>query len=374
MRITRRQLTQIIKEELLREVEATQGTTDVGVPPERDPLIKALKLATEVGHQGAVFTTTASGDVALMRAIGDGRNFEAADAVEYESFLDTYIKPGKRAAYDAKFKKLNDGSTGPPKTLHVPVADVNDGLASDYLLMGITLRGDDDEIKKLHDYRRYSVEETYRFLKNYVTNTPIKVYDYIDGKDTEGEGRLIYPAPEAEKAAAQTRNSADDTWAANAAKSPLRSGATGPNVKKAQDLLVKELKKMSSTAMAPVGPALIALQNLLAQKKIEGNKDNPAALTKSLAEKIEASGPDGKFGPMTKVAVQVFQQQARLDPVDGVIGKDTANALILGTEKVSLLNQAEQVPATPPTAADVEDVNESYIINRWNKLAGLLVD
>jgi len=160
-----------------------------------------------------------------------------------------------------------------------------------------------------------------------------------------GDGREPTSVPDA------VRNKALGAWREAVTKNPLKLGASGDNVKEAQGLLVNVLTGNVNVAKITAEDKK-SLDKLKTDGKITGTAQDYASLTKGLADAIKASGPDGKFGPMTQLAARIFQSITDLK-VDGVIGKDSAG--ILG-------------------ATLEESVRSGQLIERWNRLAGLLAD
>ena len=375
MRITEALLRKIIREELIREVESTKGTTTydedlpAGSESPMDPLMKSLKSAAANGHTGVVVAIMSGKERPLMRAVGDGQHYEATDFPKYQEFLDSYINFEVRQKYEKAFQDLADNKT--KGYVRIPPEDFKGDLADTYVLMGVYSKSGSQRtdasgavvensftIDQVHDYRRYTVQQTFNFLKSHIEpNYTIKVYDYIEGQDKEGEGRLIYPKSEEPAEAAEDRS----TWVAAVTKVPLRKGASGDNVKIAQELLVKALNRFAERPIGSVGPSADRLlKSLIASKKLTGSTDKLQDLAKELAQKIQDSGPDGKFGPMTEAAVYFIQSAPGVGLAgDGVIGKETARVLVAGVRR-----------KTDAEFAKSGSLEETLL--RWNRLAGLV--
>lgn len=118
---------------------------------------------------------------------------------------------------------------------------------------------------------------------------------------------------------------------------PLVLGSQGEDVRTAQFYLIEVLREIGRKTPSFIGSITSQLQKILKQPATTGNRE----LVNMLADKIEESGPDGKFGPMTKLATEVFQHVAQSGAgpdqpqlaTDGKIGRETGITMINGLKR-----------------------------------------
>jgi peptidoglycan hydrolase-like protein with peptidoglycan-binding domain len=161
-------------------------------------------------------------------------------------------------------------------------------------------------------------------------------------------------------AAATKQSEVPADWIARVSKTPLVFGGRGPGVETAQKLVGAALIRLTNDASEEkIGkPQVAALRKLAGARKIEIVEPKDSAieavdnLVMALGEAVSGD-PDGRFGEMTQLAVKIFQSLNSLSP-DGRLGKDTASKLA-------------GMFSAPGAISE-------HVINRWSRLAGLLVD
>ena len=373
MRITRRQLTQIIREELLREAESE---TDAS----------AVKMAAASGKaaEGPVHQVDREGkEVADGTPVSGGLSFQ----LTVQGLRDSELEAMKKEYADdrsSKFFLSSENISGQDVTFHMRNVNMYaggehvagklspaKGSQGFYPLETNDLGGPEldvelgacrvsqKDVDKFWDTNPYILKlgEIATQAKALVTGDdayPAALIKFVVGAGKD----IIKPAETGAAATKQTEVPAD--WIARASKTPLVFGGRGPDVTTAQKLVGTALTRLTNSASAEkIGkPQVATLRKLAGTGKIkivEPKESGIAAidnLVMALGEAVSGD-PDGKFGEMTQLAVKIFQSLNSLTP-DGRLGKDTASKLA-------------GMFSAPDAIAE-------HVINRWNKLAGLLVD
>lgn len=365
MKITARQLTQIIREELLREAE-----TDA----------PAVKMAAASGNaaDGPVHQVDREGKAVVEgAAVSGGLSFQ----LTVQGLSEPELKAMKKLYADdsnAKYFLTLENVSGQDVTFHMRIRPGNDEragrIASGTGSQGFYALNEED----LEEYGRSvelgaclrgpSTSEQFWNSAFYLTMVKIgpqakalvtgaEAYPAALIKFVVGTGKDI--AGSAETGAAATKISlalparitaaAVKKWQADVTKAPLRRGSQGPNVEIAQELL-KAFFEGEGIIAITADTSTAAVKQAFVKAGLPPQDGNL-----QLGQLIDKMKPDSNMGPITSAAVFAFQQSAGKElAVDGTIGKDTAASL------VDMFN----MPA---------DTSES-IVRRWNKLAGLLVD
>lgn len=361
MRITSRQLRQIIREELFREQTEAGTASTVGSTAGGTPTSSASESSNKV--EGKTYQIDASG-----KAVEEGKETYGGLSIKLEAI--GLIEPEvaamkKKHAVEGDFKyylSFTNNASVPVVMYAARIPGYASGAEVSGKFEPRTTRGfigmpaDTDGGPPPITLGAATYENSGFWSQGSLLLTPVDIEEkakaMLEGekpfaavliKLVTGVGR------ESSGAVGSVRTEALKAWRAAAAKNPIKMGAAGDNVKEAQILLTNVL--MGNVNVAKVtSEDKKSLNKLKSDGKITGTLDDVASLTKGLADAIKKSGPDGKFGPMTHLATRIFQSITDLK-VDGAIGKDTAN--ILG-------------------ATLDESVRPDQIIARWSKLAGLL--
>jgi len=377
MRITESRFREIVRESLRRRFlnEAADGEVNKN-------LLAALYWVSDQGRGGKVYLRENPGeDVLRYRTADMGRRF--VDHTDYvlTNFMDAYIKPARREFYEAELAKLEKEGRSSSGTDYVDFRkdDFQDGFGSLDMRMEFLNPGPEGKIlRNISRYTPEQIEADIRERASFLPSMRILVEDNLKEDQifvgTISDGVLSVPeaieliptgAPDEVEKPIVTDAEMYKEWLESVSASPLRQGSSGNDVMRAQVLLVAALKEASSRSLDlpkdGKGPSVMkSLQDMAKNKKIDGN--DVKSMIQSLAEKIETSGPDGKFGPMTKLATEIVQVLARSTNVDGVIGKDTGSALISGFKRPTKVQQGEKKTG--------EMLEEST--GRWARLAGIL--
>jgi len=373
MRLTENKIRKIVRESLkrrfLNEAEGSDSNRD---------LLAALYWISSGGRGGEIFIGS---ELTYKNARGVDQRFNDVTEYPFGLFLDRYIKPEKKESFRQAFEGLTAESE--PSYVDVTEDDFVQGMGAGNSRFSIKKRDADGKPDVLEDVSMLTPEQTAEVIGKIVelNNRPVFVrdanenviYDSRDGEESlkVSAARDLIPAtpPPVEKpfapGAKQTASGEDQEWLESVIAKPLRQGSTGDVVKRAQSLLVEALKEAASRNLDlpsdGKGPSVLrSLQDMAKNKKIDGT--DVKSMIQSLAEKIEASGPDGKFGPMTKLATEIVQVLARGIGVDGVIGKDTGSALVTGFKRPTKAQQGEKKMG--------EMLEERA--KRWARLAGIL--
>jgi len=92
-------------------------------------------------------------------------------------------------------------------------------------------------------------------------------------------------------------------------------GASGPEVVEAQKMLIAALRKIGARALDLPSSLRDDLKKRSARGSINPTNDTLQAHVLALAEAIEMGGPDGQFGPMSRLATLIVQALPyRVDP------------------------------------------------------------
>lgn len=378
MRITESRFREIVRESLRRRFlnEAVGGEVN-------KDLLAALYWVSTDGRGGKVYLRQEAGQDILTYKTADMQGRRFVDLISYnlENFMSMYIKPARREFYGAELAKLEKEGKSSSGTGYVDFRkdDFQNGFGS--LDMRMKFVGPGIEGKLLTNISRYTPEqiesdirERARFLPNMriLVEDDIKEDQVFVGTISDGVlsvqdaiGLIPAGAPDEVEKPIVTDAEMYKEWLESVSTRPLRQGSTGNDVMRAQVLLVAALKEASSRSLDlpkdGKGPSVMkSLQDMAKNKKIDGS--DVKSMIQSLAEKIEAGGPDGKFGQMTKLATEIVQVLARSTNVDGVIGKDTGSALISGFKRPTIAQQGDKKTG--------EMLEEST--GRWSRLAGIL--
>ena len=371
MRITRRQLTQIIREELLREAEtdapavkmaAASGKAAEGPVHQVDREGKEVADGTPVSG-GLSFQLTVQGlsepELKAMKKlyVDDStakyfltlENISGKEVTFHMRNLDAYAGGGavsralRGAAVGSQgFYPLGSGESGPELDVELGACRESQKVANEFW-------DTSPYILTLSEIATQAIalvtgDEPYpAALIKFVVGAG---KDIIKSVETDAPATKISLALPAGITAADVKK-----WQADVTKAPLRRGSQGPNVKIAQELLKAFFDGgiVKSIDLLGEGSVSAAARNAFVKAGLSLESDQ--LMLSALSDKMK---PDSNMGPITSAAVFAFQIAVNSEGADGVIGKDTAASL------VDMFNMTA--------------VTSESIVRRWNKLAGLLVD
>ena len=339
MRITARQLRQVIREEYAAEVATSSRAREEDLGVTEDKMFNS-KISVEGLTKAEFEATKGAADLSMGAAgffvIDNASQYPVqvilADLGKTEGARDRFeIAPRSRSKFIGFSKEAL--TRGPPRPARI-------------LMTGAHAKQDYEQAYTTVKLARPSVSE---FLND-------KDYAGVLIKLSLSTGRIETPAAEEEPALAATKAETYITpeFVAAVTKQPLQLGSKGDNVGIAQRAIKAALQRfISLRGVEGAGGEFDIPQEDAAEimRYVPGIPKN-ASSKQILTALVTALEDDGKFGNITKTAVRMYQSRAGIT-VDGKVGKNTASSL----------------------QADNMSITESIqIINRWNKLAGLLKD
>lgn len=370
MRITHRQLTQIIREELLREAEAETDATAVKMPAAAGNAAEGP--VHQVDREGKAVAPGAavSGGLSLQLTV------QGLSDVELEAMKKKYDHDDR---WGKKFFITLENVSGEEVIFHMrglldaAGAPLSGRIASGTGSQGFySLEVGPGGIRKSVEVgacreSQITADQFWKTNAFYLTMAEIttQANALVEGVDAfpaalikfvVGAGKDIASSAETEAAVSKTSlalpagltASAVKKWQTAVTSAPLRRGAKGPNVKIAQELLEAYFGRGEVEGTGIGDGVNAAVKNAFLKAGVKPRND-----IFPLDELINKMTSDSDMGPVTSAAVFAFQEQTGTQ-IDGTIGKDTAEKLVSFFDLTSTVAEA--------------------VVRRWNKLAGLLVD